>query len=115
MEATLELDWQMFGVVLFALFMFGLAYNGLVEWLGERKDGYTSLLVVAGVLITLLGITLIDWRAAALTLAGFGASGLPMVVGEIARTINKRERSLRLMRLIAAAKSEEMDADDGEA
>jgi hypothetical protein len=114
MGATLETNWQMIVTVLFALLMFGLAYNGLVSWLGERKDGYTALLVVGGVLVTLAGVALIDWQAAVITLAAFAASGIPMILGDIARTISKRERALRMMRLIASVQSEEIDRD-GEA
>ena len=110
-------DWRMIALVLMTLFFFGLSYNSLVNYLGERKDGYTALLVVAGVLITLGGIALIDWRAAALALAAFAASGTPMVLGDIYCTITKRERAIRMMQLIAAAKASDITdgGDDGEA
>src|SRR5690606_21381708 len=92
--------------ILFGLLMFGSAFNALVSWLGDRKDGYTSLLVVAGVLVTIGGVALIDLRAAGLTLAAFAASGLPMVIGDAARTVEKREKALRLMRLVARDQAE---------
>jgi hypothetical protein len=122
MGSTLEPELTMIVSVLFALFFFGWAFNSLVNWLGDRKDGYTSLLVVAGVLVTLGGVALIDWRAAGLALAGFAASGLPMVIGDVARTVAKREKALRLMRLVAREQAEEIErgartypVNDGEA
>lgn len=93
------IDWAQLGIVLFALGMFGLAYNALIHWLGNRKDGYVSLLVVGGVLITLLGVALIDWQAAVIGLATFSASGLPMIIGEVYRAISAREKALADQRL----------------
>lgn len=91
---TPVVDWRLIGAVAFGLFGFGVGYNALIHALGERKEGYTSLLVVAGVLITLGGVALIHWQAAALALLAFAASGLPMVVGDIGRHIWRREQAI---------------------
>jgi hypothetical protein len=88
------INWAVIGAVLFGLAMFGVAYNAFIHFLGARKAGYTSLLVVGGVLVTLLGIALLDWRASVITLAGFVASGSPMIVGEVYRSITEREAAL---------------------
>src|SRR3990172_6568261 len=71
--AEMAIYWRLLGSVLFGLFMFGLMFNGLVDWLGERKEGYVSLMVVGGVLVTLGGIAFISWPAAILGLAAFVA------------------------------------------
>lgn len=109
MGATSDQEFNMIVILLFALFMFGWAFNALVGWLDERKDGYTSLLVAAGVLITLGGVAMIDWRAAVLCLICFTASGGPMILGDIGRAIRKREAAMRMMRLIATAQAEDID------
>lgn len=88
-------DGLLIGMVAVALLLFGVLFNQLVQWLGRRHAGYTSLLVVVGVLVTLIGVAVIDWRAAVLTLGAFAASGLPMVVGDIWRAIVAREAALK--------------------
>ncbi len=77
-------------ITLAALFIFGIAYNLAVAKLGNRQRGFTSLLVALGVLVTLIGIAIIDWQCAQITLAAFTASGTPMIIGSIARYIAKR-------------------------
>jgi hypothetical protein len=90
-------DWRLILAVGFALFCFGCFYNGLMQRLGESKSGYTAFFVVGGVLITLIGMALIDWRAALLALMLFAASGLPMVIGAMARAIGEREREMNAL------------------
>jgi hypothetical protein len=92
------LDWRLIGAILAGLFFFGLAYNALMHYLGERKDGYTALFVVGGVMVTIGGLALIDWRCALLTLTLFAASGLPMVIGDVYRAMRKRDRVLEALR-----------------
>lgn len=92
------IDWRLIGVTLMGLFMFGWAFNALVNGLGDLKEGYTSLLVVGGVLITLLGVALISWQCALLTLAMFAASGTPMIIGEVIRSVRRREEVLKALR-----------------
>jgi hypothetical protein len=98
---SFSLDYRLFGVSLLALFLAGILYNLLVAWLGHRKNGYTSLLVVGGVLFTLTGVALVSWQAAGLCLLAFAASGLPMVLGDIYRSIKHQEQALELMRQAA--------------
>jgi Kef-type K+ transport system membrane component KefB len=93
----------MYITIFLMLFFFGLAYNAFVAWLGPLKEGYTALLVVVGVLVTLLGVALIDWRAAVLVGGAFAASGTPMIIGDISRTIKAREKRERIEMLIKAA------------
>jgi ACR3 family arsenite efflux pump ArsB len=91
--------------------MFGWAFNYFVGSLEDRKDGYLAMLVAAGVGITLIGAAIISWQAAALVLACFVASGIPMIIGEITRSIQKRERALKIQRLIAEAEAKEILGD----
>ncbi len=77
-------------ITLAALFVGGVIYNHGVALLGDRQRGFTSLIVAFGVLFTLAGIAIIDWQCAQITLAGFAASGTPMIIGSIARYIAKR-------------------------
>jgi uncharacterized integral membrane protein len=92
------LDWRLIGAIAAGLFFFGLSYNALMHALGERKDGYTALFVVGGVLVTLTGLALIDWRCALLALTLFVASGLPMVIGDMYRSIKKKDAILAALR-----------------
>ena len=76
-----------------ALTVFGILYNALVGWLErEMSDhGYTAFLVVGGVIVTLAGATiLIGWQSAFLTGLCFAASGLPMIVGSMWRSLRRR-------------------------
>lgn len=87
------------GVVYGALFLFGFLYNLIVAYLERRgyDEGYVSLLVVAGVAVTLGGVALLDWRAAALTLGAFACSGFWMVVGSWWRHVRARRRAQDLL------------------
>jgi len=85
-------SWQIFGVIV-ALLAIGVIFNRAVAWLEVKgyMEGYTSLVVALGILVTLAGVALLDWRAALLTLVAFIASGTPMIVGSVSRYIRKRE------------------------
>ena len=109
MGETFPVDWRLIGSVMFGLFMFGLSYNFFVGSLEERKNGYLAMLVAAGVGMTLIGVAIVSWQAAVLVLACFAASGMPMIVGEISRSIQLREKALRMQRLIAEADAECID------
>ncbi len=82
---------------LIGLFAFGVAYNAFVGWTQRRgyDEGYTAILVVIGVLVTLAGVAIIDWNAARLTTFAFIASGSPMIAGSIWRHVRRRERAIR--------------------
>ncbi len=90
--------------------MFGISFNYFVGALEEKKDGILAQLVVAGVGVTLIGVAIISWKAAVLVLACFAASGIPMIVGENIRSIMLREKSKRIMRQIAEADAEKINA-----
>jgi hypothetical protein len=89
--------WSLIGM---GLLLFGIGYNCLVAWLEAQgyDEGYTALLVVGGVLVTLGGVALVDWRAAALVLAAFMLSGTPMVMGGWWRHVRARKRAQDALR-----------------
>lgn len=76
-----------------ALFGFGLAFNWLINLFNRHglDDGFTWLLVVVGVGITVLaaGFT-IGWTAVIVLFIYFAASGLPMAAGDIYRYAKAR-------------------------
>lgn len=88
-------------VIIVTLLGFGAIYNQLVAWMDRRgyDRGMTSLQVVGGTLVTVLAFTpLFGWRVVSTILAGFAASGLPMIVGSLARYVAERDREERIDR-----------------
>lgn len=81
-------DFSLILPVFLALFVFGLGFNWLTAWLHRsgHSDGYTWLLVVIGVGVTLLAAgPVIGWEAVLILFLLFVASGLPMAAGDIWR------------------------------
>jgi len=98
MEAISTVNGWVFGAVLAALVMFGLAYNALMGILGERKEGYTSFFVAIGTVITLTGAfytTQFQPVPIWLMVVCFGASGIPMILGDILRVEHVRQAAIR--------------------
>jgi hypothetical protein len=88
----LVVDWPSFVTAAVVLVLFAIAYNSLLERLGDHKEGYTSLTVVGGVAVTGCAFAYVRGIGEALVLAGlFAASGLPMIIGEIDRIIRMRK------------------------
>ncbi|MEZ4683702.1 MAG: hypothetical protein R2932_56780 [Caldilineaceae bacterium] len=84
------------------LFGFGIFYNRLVAYTNRKhgQHGYTSLLVVFGVFVTL---AMLSTRIGAINTlkiaAGFVASGLPMILGDTNRYLEyKQEVAVALAR-----------------
>ena len=90
---SFAVDWRVLSAVLFGLLMFGVAFNYWVGLLGEKKEGYTALLVVIGVGMTLIGVAIVSWQSALLVLLAFAASGTPMIAGDIYRAVKAREEA----------------------
>jgi hypothetical protein len=72
--------------ILIALLAFGVIFSTIVSRRPRYEmDAYVSIYVVAGVLVTLIGVAVLNPEAAALVLLCFTFSGTPMVVGSILR------------------------------
>lgn len=82
------------------LLLFGVGYNLLIAWMERKRylHGFTAFAVVAGVLVTLAGVALVNWQAALLVLGAFCASGAPMVIGSIIRYVKEREAVIQALR-----------------
>lgn len=95
----IRVDFGLIAGVFWALILFGVGYNALVGWLERRKyaEGYMSLIVAAGVVVTLVGIAILSIEAALYALGAFAASGTPMILGSIIRHVRARERAQRAM------------------
>lgn len=79
-------------MVYIALVVVSLAYNQIVSYVNRETDGVhplASLGVAIGVLYTIMGATIIDGTVInVMTLIWcFGASGTPMILGDVARWI----------------------------
>lgn len=88
--------WHIMG----ALFVFGFFYNLLIGWL-ERNgydEGYTAILVVVGVGVTVAAYAVLDVIAALEIVLAFSASGFWMVIGSWWRHVQARRRAQDLLR-----------------
>jgi hypothetical protein len=86
------------------LFGFGIGFNAIIERMGQDAEGFVWLEVTIGVLVTLMGVgvldALINWNAAFIALLAFAASGSPMIVGDVNRYVKARRRLKELQRYI---------------
>lgn len=103
--------WGVIGVLL----AFGVLYNGAVGWLAARgyDEGYVALLVVVGVLVTLLGVGVVNVQAAITALLCFVASGTPMVVGSVGRYMVRRAQATEGMVAEATVETRMVDFQPG--
>lgn len=104
---TIEVDLRLWGMIIFSLAMFGVAFNTLVNSLKGKHEGYTSYLVAIGVFVTLCLVAVVAWQAAVIVLCAFTASGLPMIFGEAIRT--KKQQANELANHVSQAISDAKD------
>lgn len=76
------------------LVIFSVLYNRWMSDLGDRKDGYVALFVALGNFMTLLIVAIFSWKAALLVGIAFIASGTAMIVGDIVRSLRRREEAV---------------------
>ncbi|PKN92979.1 MAG: hypothetical protein CVU44_11140 [Chloroflexi bacterium HGW-Chloroflexi-6] len=98
---SIQPDFSPYLAVYFALTLFGVLYNAVIEHMEHHKyiEGFTSLMVAAGVGVTVLACGfLVGWQAAGIVLIGFAFSGLPMVVGSIVRYVRARAAGQKMVR-----------------
>lgn len=112
MQMTTE-TWLVLALV-GCLVVFGVVFNRRVQRLEEEtpEHGYTAFLVAGGVLVTVAVMApLVGLRATALLLAGFVASGSPMIIGSVGRALER----MRLEREALRAEARRAMDDDGDA
>ena len=77
------------------LVMFSILYNRWMTDLGTKKEGYLAFFVAAGNVFTLLaGVAVFSWKAAVLALLAFIVSGTPMIIGDVHRSVVRREQGI---------------------
>jgi len=90
----MEMNWTVFGLSLALAHVLAWALNLLIHHLGQEQDGYTWLLVVIGVGGTLIiSLTTVPWQYVFAILAYFAASGVPMILGDLYRTMRSRRQA----------------------
>ena len=85
--------------IFLALCLFGIGYNALISWMSRRgyTEGYLSLIVAFGVMVTLGAVSILSIQAGMLALLMFAASGTPMIAGSIFRHMCDRENSQKAL------------------
>ncbi len=90
------------GLVLLMELLFGLGYNGLVAYWMKHRLMHVSATVVIGVAATLLipAVSWFDrelhfWQSGILLLLCFVASGSPMIIGSMRRTVQEKDNKKR--------------------
>lgn len=94
MTFEIRVDFGQITAVLAVLTLFGVGYETFVAWLTRKHytEGFLSLLVALGTLVTLVGLAILSIPAAILAFACFVGSGLPMIVGSLVRYAQARAR-----------------------
>jgi len=119
MTSTMEviaIDKTVFSLTLAALFLFGICYALLVNWMSEKQvSGQTAYLVVGGVSVGLVaavptfGLTFIS-----IMFCYFAACGLPMVIEYGIRVHQERRRDEEAAQAIAKQAITEAGDHDGQ-
>jgi hypothetical protein len=93
-----RVDFGLISGIYISLVLFGVGFNALTAWMEKKgyMEGFTSLIVAIGVLITLLPFLIFNLSARAV-LGGFICSGIPMIIGSISRYLKNRERAQRAL------------------
>jgi hypothetical protein len=78
------------------LFGFSLLYNGWMDKLGDKKDGYTAILVGLGDTFTLVIVAVFSWKAALIVFLAFVIDGAAMIYGDIRRSSQRREEQAKI-------------------
>lgn len=93
-----DINPQVVFIVLLVEFLFGLGYNALVAWAHKHNLMHVSLSVVIGVTGTLVipAVTWFEtetpfWFSGILLMLCFTASGVPMIVGSMRRTVKQKD------------------------
>lgn len=101
-------NWQVFGLVLAAEFIFAIGFAFLTRYLAKNgPEGQTLWMVVVGVAVVVaISGPLVGWENVRTLAACFGVAGLPMAIEYLGRVV-REEREARRVR--------EEGLDDGHA
>jgi hypothetical protein len=98
-------------VIVMGLVVFGVGYNAFVAYLERQPgghEGFTGLLVVVGVAVTVLMLwPLIGAEAVCRLMVGFAASGAPMVAGSVRRYMHKRAQEIEELQRLTSEFSDD--------
>jgi hypothetical protein len=96
----INLDFSLVLAVFAMELLFGVFYNLLIAWWIREKflEGYASVAVAGGVLVTVGMTAIFSWQFALLVLGAFCFSGLPVGLGSIWRYVQARQRDQQAMR-----------------
>jgi hypothetical protein len=88
-----DVNWDVFGAVLAVLLIFGIGYAWLTNVMARKGiDDQTVWMVIGGVLVTVLGASLVIGLVPTVLILGcFAASGLPMVVEFVSRVESAKQ------------------------
>jgi uncharacterized membrane protein len=92
------MNWNNSAIIpaIIGLFLFGVIYAIIVYFMNGKHEGYTALLVVVGVAVTVAASgPVIGWDVVIYLALAFAASGVPMIVGDVIRGIKRREAAER--------------------
>lgn len=98
------------------LMFFGIIYAAVVFILGnaEMTEGFSSILVVIGVLATLAGAWVIEATTGRVTmfqlLLAFACSGSPMIVGDIGAFLARKRNGRKIWKAISQRGSNDSTA-----
>jgi hypothetical protein len=99
-------------VIVLLELLFGFFYNALVAYWIKNNLMHVSWTVVIGVAVTLLipalfwfGNTMPFWQSILYLIAFFAASGTPMIVGSMQRTVQEKDQKKRKPWPVAALRA----------
>jgi hypothetical protein len=103
MTPLIAINWTVFSLTLIALFLFGILYALLVNWLSRKNViGQTASLVVGGVSVGLIAsIPTFGLTAVAILFSYYAACGLPMVIEYGLRVHQERVRDVEAVQALA--------------
>jgi len=114
MNQEIAIDWTVISITLAALFVFGINYALLINWMASQKvSGQTAYTVVVGVGIALLAsVPTVGPHVIAIMFGYFAACGTPMVIEYSIRVHKERRKDEEAAQALAKEAIQEGIAND---